>query len=32
MQPHNEQNDIAMALMTIAAEEIADLLEKEIDR
>ena len=31
LQPHNEQNDIAMALMLVAAEEIADLLEKEIN-
>ena len=29
---HYKESDIAMALMTIAAAEIADLLEKEIDR
>jgi hypothetical protein len=32
LRSHYKESDIAMALMTIAAAEIADLLEKEIDR
>ena len=32
LRSHYKESDIAMALMTIAADEIADQLEKEIDR
>ena len=32
LRSHYKESDIAMALMLVAAEEIADLLEKEIDR